>query len=306
MNLNNIDFNLLKVFVTVYQEKSLKRAAKRLFVTTPAVSQNIKKLREALNEELFVLSHRQFVPTPYSDDLYAKVFPLLEGISLALEETKKFEPSTLEQSFNLDVSPHLQVWLGTSLFKIFYEQSPKSTLVLHTISPSTLNSLCDGSIDAAIHFEAENLPPEIVAIPLIQLEFMIAMRRDHPFKKSEAYIDELLEYSFGHIDLAYLDPNKHSRLEDHLKEAGKNIHMAMRTTSVAGLISTIMNTNIIGPCFPPTIETVSQHVRLVRVLDMLDLSTIQLYLFIHQKNLSSPKYKWLTEIISDAVKVDSK
>ncbi|MFA0255448.1 LysR family transcriptional regulator [Vibrio breoganii] len=138
MNLNKIDLNLLKVFVTVYQEKSLKRAAERLFVTTPAVSQNIKKLKEALNEELFVLSHRQFVPTPYSDDLYAKVFPLLEGIGLALEETKIFDPSTLQQSFNLDVSPHLQVWLGTSLFKTFHEQSPRSTLVLHTITPSTL------------------------------------------------------------------------------------------------------------------------------------------------------------------------
>ncbi|PMG00672.1 LysR family transcriptional regulator [Vibrio breoganii] len=306
MNLKKIDFNLLKIFVTVYQEKSLKRAAERLFVTTPAVSQNIKKLRETLDEELFVLSHRQFVPTPYSDELYAKVFPLLEGISLAIEETKQFDPSTLEQSFNLDINPHLQVWLGTGLFKAFHEQSPKSTLILHTISPNTLTGLCNGSIDAAIHFEAENLPPEIVAIPITQLEFMIAMRRDHPFKKSEAYIDELLEYSFGHIDLAYLDPNKHSRLEDRLKEAGKNIHMAMRTTSVAGLISTIINSDIIGPCFPPTIEAVSKQVRLVRILDMREIGTMQIYLFIHQKNLSSPKYKWLTEIISDAVKVDSK
>ncbi|WP_261818128.1 LysR family transcriptional regulator [Vibrio gallicus] len=306
MNLNKIDFNLLKIFVTVYQEKSLKRAAERLFVTTPAVSQNIKKLRETLDEELFVLSHRQFVPTPYSDELYTKVFPLLEGISLAIEETKQFDPSTLEQSFNLDINPHLQVWLGTGLFKAFHEQSPKSTLILHTISPNTLTGLCNGSIDAAIHFEAENLPPEIVAIPITQLEFMIAMRRDHPFKKSEAYIDELLEYSFGHIDLAYLDPNKHSRLEDRLKEAGKNIHMAMRTTSVAGLISTIINSDIIGPCFPPTIEAVSKQVRLVRVLDMREIGTMQIYLFIHQKNLNSPKYKWLTEIISDAVKVDSK
>nr|WP_235800438.1 LysR family transcriptional regulator [Vibrio lentus] len=34
--------NLLKVFIIVYQEQSLRKAGKKLCVTTPAVSQNIK------------------------------------------------------------------------------------------------------------------------------------------------------------------------------------------------------------------------------------------------------------------------
>ncbi|GEA51496.1 transcriptional regulator [Vibrio inusitatus NBRC 102082] len=301
MNLNKIDFNLLKIFVTVYQEKSLKKAAEKLFVTTPAVSQNIKKLKELLNEELFVLSHRQFLPTPYSDDLYTRVFPLLEGISLAIEQTKMFDPSVLQQSFKLDINPHLHVWLGTELFKLFHQQSPESTLVLHAISSNTREELCNGTIDAAIHFEAENLPPEIIAVPLTQLSFVIAMRRDHPFKKSEAHIDELLGYPFAHIDLAYLDQNKHSRLEDKLKESGKHIHMAMRTTSVTGLLTTLVHTDTVAPCFPPSIEPFKKELRQVRILDMNEIGTMQLYIYIHQKNLNSPKYKWLMGLISDAL-----
>lgn len=303
MNINKIDFNLLRVFVTVYQEKSLKKAGEKLFVTTPAVSQNIKKLRELLKEDLFVLSHRQFVPTPYSDELYAKIYPLLEGISVAIEETKKFDPNTLEQIFSVDVNPHLQSWLDAEIFMPFHEQSPKSTLVLHTISSNTLASLCDGSIDAAVHFEAESLPPEIVAIPLTKLKFVLAMRPDHPFKKSEAYIDELLKYTFVHIDLAFLDQNRHSRLEDKMKKSGKSIHMAMRTTSVAGLLSTIMQTDAIGPCFPPTIDAFHKDIKQVHVLDTQDIATMQLYAYVHQKNLHSLKYKWLLELISDAVKI---
>ncbi|MFA0232768.1 LysR family transcriptional regulator, partial [Vibrio sp. 10N.261.45.A7] len=64
MKLNNVDLNLLKVFVVVYQEQSLRKAGEKLFVSTPAVSQSIKKLKESLGEELFVLSNKQFLPTP--------------------------------------------------------------------------------------------------------------------------------------------------------------------------------------------------------------------------------------------------
>ena len=86
MKLSNVDLNLLKVFVVVYQEQSLRKASEKLFVSTSAVSQSIKKLKESLGEELFVLSNKQFLPTPYSDQLYQRISLYLMGYSLRLQK----------------------------------------------------------------------------------------------------------------------------------------------------------------------------------------------------------------------------
>ncbi|GEM77804.1 LysR family transcriptional regulator [Vibrio superstes] len=296
-----IDLNLLKVFATVYQEKSLSRAGEKLFVTTPAVSQNIKKLKESLGEELFVLSNRQFIPTPYSDDLYRKVQPLLDGISLAITESKEFVPADLTESFRLEINPHIQSWLTLKLYKEFYHQSPNLTLISHTISPNTLDSLTQGSIDMAIHFETDNLPPEIVAIPMTQLQFIIAVRSGHPFKKETARMDELLQYPVAHTDLAYLDPNKHSRLEEEVVLEGKEIKVSLRTTSIAALLEVIKCTDTIVPCLPQVIEQYPNELRKIEIVGMDQIRTMDVHAFIHRKNLGSKKFDWLLNLVEETL-----
>ncbi len=302
MKLNNVDLNLLKVFVVVYQEKSLRKAAEKLFVSTPAVSQSVKKLKESLGEELFVLSNKQFLPTPYSDELYRRVFPLLDGLVTAIEEGKQFTPAELSEDFKIEANPHLLPWLTPSLFHQLSDESPLSRLISHTSSQDSLERLKSDEIDFVIHFEAENLPAEIIAVPLVTLKFVLAVRVDHPFKEDVAQIDDLLSFPFAHVDLAYFDQNKHSRLEEEVLSQGKSINMALRTTSVVGLIETIKHSNMIAPCMPPVIE---QHKGVLRsiVIEGLeeDAEKMEVFAYLHKKNQHSTKYKWLLDLIETAM-----
>ncbi|PMG35874.1 LysR family transcriptional regulator [Vibrio splendidus] len=302
MKLNNVDLNLLKVFVVVYQEKSLRKAAEKLFVSTPAVSQSIKKLKESLSEELFVLSNKQFLPTPYSEDLYRRVFPLLDGLVAAIEEGKQFTPAELSEDFKIEANPHILPWLTPALFHQLAMESPLSRLISHTSSQNSLERLKNDEVDFVIHFEAESLPAEIIAVPLVTLKFVLAVRADHPFKASIATIDDLLPFPFAHVDLAYFDQNKHSRLEEEVLSQGKTINMALRTTSIIALIETIKHSNIIAPCMPPVIE---QHKGVLRsiVIEGLEEGTeeMEVFAYLHKKNQYSAKYKWLLDLIETAM-----
>ncbi|MEL0607822.1 LysR family transcriptional regulator [Vibrio echinoideorum] len=302
MKLNNVDLNLLKVFVVVYQEKSLRKAGEKLFVSTPAVSQSIKKLKESLGEELFVLSYKQFLPTPYSDDLYRRVFPLLDGLVTAIEEGKQFAPADLNEDFKIEANPHILPWLTPALFHQLSMESPFSRLISHTSSQNSLERLRSDEVDFVIHFEAESLPAEIIAVPLVTLKFVLAVRADHPFKASIATIDDLLSFPFAHVDLAYFDQNKHSRLEEEVLSQGKSINMALRTTSIVGLIETIKHSNIIAPCMPPVIE---QHKGVLRsiVIEGLEerAEEMEVFAYLHKKNQHSSKYKWLLDLIETAM-----
>ncbi len=301
MNLTKVDLNLLKVFVTVYQEKSLSKASEKLFVTTPAVSQNIKKLKESLGEELFVLSNRKFVPTPYSDALYQRISPLLDGLTVALDEGKEFDPALLNESFKVDLNPHVLPWLTPKLIQRFTLESPDSTLVTHSISSDTQRALCEEEIDIAVHFETDKLPSEIVAIPLTSLSFVLAMRKGHPFNKTEATLDELTQLKFAHIDLAFWDPNKRSRLEDKMRRLGKPIQVALRTTSVMALLDTVLKTDLVAPCFVPVADSYHGDLTKVHVHDTEDIGVMNIYAFIHKKNLESSRHKWLISLIKESL-----
>jgi len=56
INFRTLDLNLLKVFDVVMVERNVTRAAARLAMTQPAVSNALRRLREATHEELFVPS----------------------------------------------------------------------------------------------------------------------------------------------------------------------------------------------------------------------------------------------------------
>ncbi|MFW1378433.1 LysR family transcriptional regulator, partial [Vibrio parahaemolyticus] len=71
------DLNLLILLVTLYDEQSTSKTAERLFVTQSAISKGLRKLREQLNDPLFVRSRDGFVPTEKCSDLVSKIGPLL-------------------------------------------------------------------------------------------------------------------------------------------------------------------------------------------------------------------------------------
>ena len=64
INLRTFDLNLLKVFDVVMSERSLTRAAHKLALTQPAVSNAMRRLRERLGEDLMRRDGQGLSPTP--------------------------------------------------------------------------------------------------------------------------------------------------------------------------------------------------------------------------------------------------
>nr|WP_133149497.1 hypothetical protein [Vibrio lentus] len=51
------------------------------------------------------------MPTPYSDNLYLRVYPILEELMIAIEEGTQFVPAELTENFHIEVSPHVFPWI---------------------------------------------------------------------------------------------------------------------------------------------------------------------------------------------------
>jgi DNA-binding transcriptional LysR family regulator len=84
VNIAKLDLNLLVVFDALMHERNVTRAAHRLFLSQPAVSHSLQRLRDALGDPLFVRSGRDMTPTPRAEALIIVARPLLEGLTEAL------------------------------------------------------------------------------------------------------------------------------------------------------------------------------------------------------------------------------
>jgi len=66
----NIDLNLYKVFIKVYELKNISKASEALFVSQPSISHSIKELENQLNIKLFYRNSKGVEPTPEAKKLY--------------------------------------------------------------------------------------------------------------------------------------------------------------------------------------------------------------------------------------------
>ncbi len=79
MNISEFDLNLLVVFEAVLAEGSISRAAGRLDLSQPAVSNALARLRKATGDRLFVRLAGGMAPTPYAQRIAGPVRQSLAG-----------------------------------------------------------------------------------------------------------------------------------------------------------------------------------------------------------------------------------
>ncbi len=81
MNLRSIDLNLLLVFEVIYSEGNLTRAADKLAMSQPAVSNALARLRTTLDDQLFLRTPRGMTPTLRAKQMIQEVRQALDLIT---------------------------------------------------------------------------------------------------------------------------------------------------------------------------------------------------------------------------------
>ena len=104
LNFRTLDLNLLRVFDVVMAERNLTRAAERLSLTQPAVSNALKRLREAVGEDLLTRSAHGVVPTPRAEALWPEVRSALGRLRGVLAPGE-FDPAADAANFRIAMTP---------------------------------------------------------------------------------------------------------------------------------------------------------------------------------------------------------
>ncbi len=148
---HQLDLNLLRVFVEVYDARGVSAAGARLHLSQPAISNALGRLRQALDDPLFVRTPRGFMPTAYAEHIVGAVRESLDRLDASLARTPMFEPRQSRRWFRLAMTDAGEMVFVPKLVAALADRAPGVRLQIEPLAFAALAEvLADGTIDAAI------------------------------------------------------------------------------------------------------------------------------------------------------------
>mgnify|MGYP003575949779 CR=1 FL=1 len=154
----DFDLNLLRVFVVVAEAGSVTAAAGQLYLTQPAVSAALRRLRTAVGAPLFVRAGRGLALTERGRRLLARAKPHLGALVDAALHPAAFAPKTSERTVRLGLSDASESWILPPLLRALAREAPRMRLIVLPVQFRTVATLLAASrVDIAVTV-ADELP----------------------------------------------------------------------------------------------------------------------------------------------------
>lgn len=151
VTLDQLDFRLLKAFLTLMEVRHVGRAADVLGMSQPAMSMLLARLRQVSGDALFVRGHRQMQPTPLARHWAQPVRFALTELERALNEREDFVGTESRRSFVLYMSDAGHATLFGQILRRVRLEAPGVRLeAVNRWDGSLADRLDDGSIDLAL------------------------------------------------------------------------------------------------------------------------------------------------------------
>ncbi len=181
----------LRVFLTVAEEGSVTRAAERLYLTQPAVSQHIRALEKQVGVRLFQRTARGMALTPAGETLleYAR---RIVRLAVEAHQAVARKGNLIQGELHLGASPGVGSCLVPSWIHTFHHRNPDMRVILRTdITPTIARFLQAGEVELAI-VEGEVQDPSIHVVPLWDEEIVLVVGPHHPWWGKEKVPSEAL------------------------------------------------------------------------------------------------------------------
>lgn len=182
-NLRRLDLNLLLVFDALFRHRSVAAAADELAISPSAYSHALARLREALDDELFVRAGNAMQPTVQAELMADGVADALHILSDRLTSAAPFVPATSAQTFVFAATDYTAYALLPALVSQLERAAPRLRIkVIYATHQDSQDDLREGRIHFALGVSHGHAVPSegIEAFDLVTDEYVVVARQGHP------------------------------------------------------------------------------------------------------------------------------
>ncbi len=297
-----MNFQHLTTFCTVISEGSMTAAAEKLYLTQPAVSQQIRNLEDELKVELLQRGSRQAKPTAQGQILYEyakRILALSQQAHLAIQ-TMNVE---VEGTFRIGTLNSLGLYIVSPVIGLFLKHNSKLSVQLtYDSGHALIENFNKGELDIIILPEAMveygEEPKDFEKKLLMQDEMWLVGSSKDSHLPEDIEVQDLALKPFVRIMERY--PNFEKELNKSMSKIGIKLDPVFETVNV-GTLKRVLESGL-GWGFLPA-HSIRKHVRSGRLtsVPVLDFNyTMNIYYY-YRKNLLDENAKRMSEVFFRAL-----
>jgi DNA-binding transcriptional LysR family regulator len=302
MSFLTLDLNLLRVFDAVMTEQNLTRAANRLAMTQPAVSNALKRLRDTLGDELLIRTAHGVKPTPRAETIWPSVRRALADLEEAIVPSK-FDVSKAHVTFRLAMADATAALWLPALVRAIENEAPGIDVrmaPLTTREPRPM--LLHGDIDLAIGF-FPGVVTQLAGGPdtpirheqLYSGKYVCVMRKDHPLAKAPLTLDA---YCTANHLLVSFSGRARGLVDDALAQLNRKRRILLTVNQFFTAGRVVANSDLITVLPRHLIASTGMTGSLIARDLPFVMPDIHIDMLWHERDARSPAHKWLRQHLS--------
>lgn len=248
IDLSRADLNLLVLFEAVLEERHVGRAAARLNLSASAVSHGLGRLRQFLNDPLFLRTPKGVVPTARGMELAEPVADILARIRSVVSTADPFDPATSTRRFTIGAPDGISAVILPQFLAALQRAGPGIDISVRQILPtparlwgSAIADLEARAMDIAI-IPTDDVPARFTERVLYDEDFVIAMRKGHPFG-AEPTLERFC--TMQHLVVS-LTGDAHGFVDRFLAKQGYSRRIALTVPNFMLALAVIAETDLIS------------------------------------------------------------
>jgi DNA-binding transcriptional LysR family regulator len=301
MNLRGIDLNLLTVFEAAYEEHSQIKAAERLGMTQPAISNALGRLKHIAKDPLFLgKSSIGLQPTPRADEIYEQIHQALDLVRTGLSESTTFDAVASHRQFSLSLHYGGGSVIGPALHQAISQEAPDVRVSIHALASEkeAVAMLRDHSLDILVHHN-KYADPSLAHDLIYQHQPVIVARAEHPrigetFTPEQA-LQERFAMVFGHFPQLGVIEEQEAWF-DRINE-----RIALQVPNVMVLLLTVAQTDLLALTTQQIAHTFKDLFNIKCYPVPWQTERVPLYMIWHRSAQKDPAHKWFREKVRDSV-----
>ncbi|WFU05165.1 LysR family transcriptional regulator (plasmid) [Rhizobium sp. CB3171] len=293
------DLNLLPVFLALMEERSVTRAAARLGITQPALSNSLNRLRETLRDPLFIRERYGIKPTQLAEEIAPTIEAALAQLDDLILNQQEFRPAEAERLFTLAPNSYVELVLMPALVAKMRELAPGIKLRMTAFGNDLAETGVVSGSTAMVLGRIVDPPNNLVVQHLMDDGLACVVRRDHP-DIDDSISREQYE-SLKHVNV--LPPGRlRVGLFQALGQQNLKREVAVSVTHFLAVPAMLAVTDYCATLPRLICRSLDGDSRLKVLPTPVDLGTFPVEMAWHVRYRHDPAHRWLRSVIGELAK----
>lgn len=304
--LSRIDLNLLVALQLLIEERNVTRAAERLFITQPAMSKTLQRLRDLFDDDLFIRSGRELVLTPRTLELQARLPEMLQDLE-ALVKPREFDPHTDSGVIYLATPEFIAVQIVPMLTWELSGEAPQFSLSVSSNMENFPEQMRKGELDYVLGID-KKMSKEYTVTQVGGFAPAIWMRHGHPLAGEELTLEKVLQYPFIQYFLLLtperLSPDVETRFDKTIAKLGLKRKKFLITDQLMTALNALKTSDCLMLSTVDDLKAEAEFYEIVRKPYPPELEAddfLPIVLFQHRRTHKSAMHEWFRGRLMDVV-----